>query len=63
MRMAAVLSLLHWADRELGGPLCCIIDEDNLRSIHLAERFGFTYEHDVIYHGKPVRMFTRPAVR
>ncbi|MFG6655341.1 GNAT family N-acetyltransferase [Scandinavium sp. M-37] len=59
----ALEAMLHWADRELGGPLCCIIDEDNLRSVHLAERFGFTYQHDVIYHGKPVRMFTRPAAR
>ena len=59
----ALEAMLQWADRELGGPLCCIIDEENQRSVHLAERFGFQFQHEVIYHGSPVRMFTRPAAR
>jgi len=53
--------MLKWADSELKSPLCCIIDEENQRSIHLAERFGFRFEHNVTYHGKPVGMYIRPS--
>lgn len=59
----ALAAMLQWADSELGGPLCCIIDEANHRSAHLAERFGFQLQHEAIYHGEPVRRFTRPATR
>lgn len=53
--------MLQWADRELKSALCCIIDEDNQRSVHLATRFGFEFQHDVLYHGKTVGRYTRPA--
>lgn len=57
----ALTALLAWADSTLKTPLCCIIDAENQRSIHLAQQFGFHFEHDVSYHGKPVGMYTRPA--
>ncbi|MGU3523123.1 GNAT family N-acetyltransferase [Enterobacteriaceae bacterium C23F] len=56
----ALDAMLQWADTELKMPLCCIIDEENQRSVHLAEQFGFRFEHNVTYHGKPVGRYTRP---
>ncbi|WMY76227.1 GNAT family N-acetyltransferase [Buttiauxella selenatireducens] len=55
----ALGAILDWADRKLTTPTCCIIDDDNHRSIHLAERFGFQFEHNVEYHGKQIKMFIR----
>ncbi|MGL4726112.1 MAG: GNAT family N-acetyltransferase [Scandinavium sp.] len=57
----ALTAMFAWADKALNAPTCCIIDEDNHRSIHLAERFGFQFQHQVIYHGKAIGMYTRPA--
>ena len=57
----ALAAILHWADREFTTPVCCIVDNDNLRSIHLAERFGFQFQHNVDYHGKQIKMFIRPT--
>ncbi len=56
----ALDAMLQWADRNVNMPLCCIIDEENQRSIHLAERFGFRFEHNVTYHSKAVGMYLRP---
>ncbi|SQC92815.1 Uncharacterised protein [Cedecea neteri] len=47
----ALSAVLNWADNNFSGPVCCIIDDDNQRSIGLAERFGFTFQHYVEYHG------------
>lgn len=57
----ALEAMLRWADDTLKSPLCCIIDEENQRSIYLAERFGFRFEHNVTYHGKAVGMYIRPS--
>lgn len=57
----ALAAILHWADCEFTTPVCCIVDNDNLRSIHLAERFGFQFQHNVDYHGKQIKMFIRPT--
>ncbi|WP_174522169.1 GNAT family N-acetyltransferase [Cedecea neteri] len=59
----ALSAVLNWADNNFSGPVCCIIDDDNQRSIGLAERFGFTFQHYVEYHGKQIRMFLRPDNR
>lgn len=52
-------AVLAWADNHFSGPLCCIIDDDNLPSIRLAERVGFQFKHYVNYHNKAVRMMVR----
>lgn len=57
----ALTAMLTWADSVFAGPLCCIIDEDNLRSIRLAERMGFQFKHYVEYHNKTIRMMVRPV--
>lgn len=59
----ALAAILAWADRVFDGPVCCIIDDGNLPSNHLAERFGFAFQHYVTYHDKPVRMLVRPPQR
>lgn len=56
----ALNAILLWADNTFSGPVCCIIDADNLPSIRLAERVGFQYKHDAEYHSKVVRMMVRP---
>ena len=55
----ALAAVLLWADQTLSSPLCCIIDEENKRSNHLAERFGFQFQDYVNYRGKQVRMLVR----
>ncbi|MCT4710490.1 GNAT family N-acetyltransferase [Enterobacteriaceae bacterium H11S18] len=59
----ALAAILKWADSAFDGPVCCIIDDDNHRSIHLAESSGFRFQHLVSYHGKQVRMFVRRPAR
>ena len=56
----ALTAILAWADSTFAEPLCCIIDDDNLPSIRLAERMGFQFQHYVEYHNKMVRMLVRP---
>ncbi|RKQ38207.1 GNAT family N-acetyltransferase [Enterobacter sp. R1(2018)] len=59
----ALAAILKWADNAFKGPVCCIIDVDNQRSLRLAERFGFQFQHYVGYHDKQVRMLIRqPAL-
>jgi len=55
----ALAAVLLWADQTLSSPVCCIIDEENKRSNHLAERFGFQFQDYVNYRGKQVRMLVR----
>lgn len=57
----ALTAMLAWADSVFAEPICCIIDEDNLRSIRLAERMGFQFKHYVEYHNKTIRMMVRPV--
>ncbi|WP_279044966.1 GNAT family N-acetyltransferase [Cedecea davisae] len=59
----ALEAVLGWADECFDVPVCCIIDDDNQRSIRLAERFGFRFQHYVDYHNKQVRMLVRPLNR
>ena len=56
----ALTSVLEWSDSTLASPLCCIIDEDNLASIHLAQKMGFQFRHYVDYHHKSLCMMVRP---
>lgn len=56
----ALTAILAWADSNFTEPLCCIIDDDNLPSLRLAERMGFQFRHYVEYHNKRVRMLVRP---
>ncbi len=55
----ALAAILTWADCAFNGPVCCIIDDDNQRSLNLAKRFGFAFQHYVTYHDKQVQMLIR----
>ncbi len=58
----ALAAALQWGDRKFhGARFCCIIDEENTRSIKLAERHGFARERVAQYKGKPVTVFRRAA--
>ncbi len=50
----ALKGMLAWIDSHQPGPLCCIINEDNPKSLALAARCGFHLSHMANYHGKPV---------
>ncbi|MBS0847091.1 GNAT family N-acetyltransferase [Citrobacter sp. JGM124] len=58
----ALTAVLEWSDSTFGAPVCCIIDDDNVPSIHLAEKMGFQFIHYADYHNKAVRMMVRPPV-
>lgn len=58
----ALAAILAWSDTSLAGSLCCIIDDDNLASIRLAQRMGFQFEHHVEYHNKRIQMLVRPFI-
>lgn len=55
----ALAAILKWADSTFTGPVCCIIDDDNQRSLKLAKRGGFLFQRYVTYHGKQVQMLIR----
>lgn len=56
----ALSAVLLWGDQTFSSPVCCIIDEENIPSNYLAERFGFQFQGYVNYRGKRVRMLVRP---
>lgn len=56
----AVAAGLRWADRALPGrDIPAIIDPANAPSIRLAERSGFTFREDAVYHDEPILLFRR----
>lgn len=55
----AVAAALAWRDQSLpGGRTVCMISEENLASLRVAEKCGFGYFRDADYHG-PVKLFER----
>jgi RimJ/RimL family protein N-acetyltransferase len=58
----AVLAALAWADETFGGgEIVAIISHDNVASIRIAEKGGFTRREEAVYKGEPVLLFRRPA--
>jgi RimJ/RimL family protein N-acetyltransferase len=56
----AVTAALAWADETLAGrEIVAIIDPDNVRSIRIAERAGFSARGEAIYRGAPILLFRR----
>jgi RimJ/RimL family protein N-acetyltransferase len=55
----AAKCVLAWADEVLKTPVCCIIDQDNVRSIHLAEKCGFLLRKETGYHGNMIYIMER----
>ncbi|HET9429376.1 MAG TPA: GNAT family N-acetyltransferase [Allosphingosinicella sp.] len=57
----AVRAGLAWADETLKGEkIVAIINPDNLPSIRVAERCGFSGRQEATYRGEPILLFTRP---
>jgi len=59
----ALTAVLAWADTTFAEPVCCIINDENLPSIRLAEKMGFQFKHDVDYQHQRVRMMVRAVNR
>lgn len=55
----ALAIILRWGDMQFSSPICCIIDEENIPSNHLAERFGFQFQTYASYRNKQVRLMVR----
>jgi RimJ/RimL family protein N-acetyltransferase len=56
----AVRAALAWADEHIGVPrTVCIVDPQNLASIRVAEKAGFTEIARTTYKGDPTVMFER----
>jgi RimJ/RimL family protein N-acetyltransferase len=55
-------ALFGWADQKFPQVRrTCLIDPDNLASIRVAQRFGFTQLARVSYQGEPSIIFERAA--
>jgi RimJ/RimL family protein N-acetyltransferase len=58
----AVLAALAWADEALGRrEIVAIIGHDNLASIRVAEKGGFSLREEAVYKAEPILLFRRPA--
>lgn len=58
----AVLGALAWADEVLGRrEVVAIISHDNIASIRVAEKAGFSRREEAVYKGGPILLFRRPA--
>lgn len=56
----ALEAVLGWTNRSLSAPSCvCLIDAENIPSIRLAERAGFSHEGTVVYRGSRQEQFRR----
>lgn len=60
----AVSAILAWTDREFNGTeVVAIIAADNLPSIRLAERNGFSQREQATYKAEPIEILRRSARR
>ncbi|RIX31631.1 GNAT family N-acetyltransferase [Sphingomonas edaphi] len=58
----ACRAVLQWAEANLAPtPIWAIIAPENIPSLKLAERLGFTKTADTEYHGDPTVVLQRPA--
>lgn len=58
----AIRSILAWSDEHFASPrTVCLIDIENLPSIHLAQKNGFSEFRQSIYNGRPTIFFERNA--
>jgi len=56
----AAQGALEWADRALdAAEIVAIIDAENVRSIRIAEKSGFTVREEALYRGAPILLFRR----
>ncbi|HZZ64506.1 MAG TPA: GNAT family N-acetyltransferase [Candidatus Baltobacteraceae bacterium] len=57
----AVRACVAWADANLpaASATACIISPENLPSIRVAEKCGFTLAHHTTYNGQPIQLFMR----
>jgi len=56
----AALAALAWADTALNTPeICAIVGIDNLASIRVAEKSGFSAREQARYRGEPILLFRR----
>lgn len=59
----AVQAVLEWGDRHFGGKTtCCIIKPDNLASIRVAQKCGYSEYVRTEFKGSPTIQFRRVAV-
>ena len=58
----AIAAALSWGDKNLKSKrTACIINPENVRSIKLAEKFGFQWKQDTIYLDKDIKLYFRSA--
>jgi RimJ/RimL family protein N-acetyltransferase len=56
----AVTAVMAWAEKQQPAlRSVCIIDPENLASIRVAEKVGFTRWQETTYHGSPTIVFSR----
>lgn len=56
----AVRAAIRWGEEQFGGQrTCCIIHPENVRSLRVAEKCGFTETARATYKNEPTIIFTR----
>jgi RimJ/RimL family protein N-acetyltransferase len=56
----AVHALLNWGATHFAiNEVACIIHPDNAASLHVAEKCGFRFSHNTIFHGDPAKVLIR----
>lgn len=54
-----IAAIVVWGDSHFGAPTACIIDQQNLASIRVAEKNGYRPKQMVSYRGEDVMLYTR----
>ena len=62
MGFEAVRAAHDWFDRVITGPLACLVHPDNVASLRIADRLGYTRVRDLTYQDRPARMMLRKSV-
>jgi RimJ/RimL family protein N-acetyltransferase len=59
LAVEAMQAVLAWSDAQLGPATQCIIDADNVASIRVAEKLGYSLTHQADYRGAAIDVWGR----
>lgn len=54
-----IAAMVAWSDSHFDGSTCCMIEQQNVASIRVAEKNGYRAQQVITYRGEEVMMYTR----
>ena len=54
-----IAAMVAWGDSHFDGSTCCMIEQQNVASIRVAEKNGYRAQQVITYRGEEVMMYTR----